>query len=181
MDYGKEREDELNRPKSEEIANKDWAYSNERNLRAFGNKIISSPDQINQPHPSSYPDQFNSPDQTNYPGQAPQLSSPSEGAEQVQINQELIQGDPNLPPGYKDDSIRKSAQDSININPEILQSIDKSALKTDDVLDPRAIEAIDNLVEKMNQDGDIASFYDAARDMTEVNLENSYNRKIGEQ
>ncbi len=77
----------------------------------------------------------------------------------------------NLPPMPKDTAIVESALDI---------PFDKNALKTTDKLSQTGIEAIDAAVEKLNQDGDIANFYDTARQMMEANLDNSYNRKLGE-
>ncbi|MDO4611643.1 MAG: hypothetical protein Q4B34_02175 [Candidatus Saccharibacteria bacterium] len=39
---------------------------------------------------------------------------------------------------------------------------------------------INKLEQKLNQDGDLSSFYDNARDMTSAYLENSFDRKLGE-
>lgn len=55
---------------------------------------------------------------------------------------------------------------------------EKAHIKTDDRLSDTAVAAIDQAKAKLDQDGDIASFYNTARDMMEVNLENSYNRKL---
>ena len=48
-----------------------------------------------------------------------------------------------------------------------------------DRLTEATITEISNLEEKLNQDGDMASFYDNIRDAMESNLANSYNRKLG--
>lgn len=50
-----------------------------------------------------------------------------------------------------------------------------------DYLSPAAIIEIDKLKEKLNQDGDLNSFYNDTRDLTEVNLDNSYQRKLYQQ
>lgn len=71
------------------------------------------------------------------------------------------------------------------LNPAIVQKDDtavsqfeKSHIKTEDRLSDTAVAAIDEAKAKLDQDGNIASFYDTARDMMETNLENSYNRKL---
>lgn len=52
-------------------------------------------------------------------------------------------------------------------------------IKTDHNLNSHGMTAIDEAISKLNQDGDIASFYETSRDMTEANLDNSFNRKVG--
>ena len=57
--------------------------------------------------------------------------------------------------------------------------INFSDLKTkEDRLDPKAVEVVDQAIHKLDQDGNIADFYETARNMTEAHLENSYNRKL---
>ena len=48
---------------------------------------------------------------------------------------------------------------------------------TGDHLDKAAITEIDNAIEELDQTGNISSFYDKARAMTESNLSNSFNNK----
>ena len=62
--------------------------------------------------------------------------------------------------------------------PPVPEQFEKSHIKTDDRLSDTAVAAIDQAKAKLDQDGDIATFYDTARNMMEVNLENSYNRKL---
>ena len=50
---------------------------------------------------------------------------------------------------------------------------------TGDHLSEATVTEIDTLTNKLNQDGDMASFYDNIRDAMESNLDNSYNRKLG--
>ena len=50
---------------------------------------------------------------------------------------------------------------------------------TNDHLAEATIAELSNLEEKLNQDHNMASFYDDVRDAMESNLENSYNRKLG--
>lgn len=80
----------------------------------------------------------------------------------------------------------KAETNQVALNPAITQvetpltppQFEKSHIKTDDRLSDTAVAAIDQAKTKLDQDGDIASFYDTARNMMEVNLENSYNRKL---
>lgn len=52
-------------------------------------------------------------------------------------------------------------------------------IKTEgDYLDKNSLAEIEKLEEKLNQDGDLNSFYDHTRDLTEVNLDNSFSRKL---
>lgn len=55
------------------------------------------------------------------------------------------------------------------------------AIRTEgDHLSSAAITEIDNAVSELGQTGDLATFYDKVQSLTEANLENSFNRKIGE-
>lgn len=49
---------------------------------------------------------------------------------------------------------------------------------TGDYLDKGSLAEIEKLEEKLNQDGDLNSFYDHTRELTEVNLDNSFSRKL---
>ena len=49
---------------------------------------------------------------------------------------------------------------------------------TGDYLDKGSLAEIEKLEEKLNQDGDLNSFYDQTRELTEVNLDNSFARKL---
>lgn len=49
---------------------------------------------------------------------------------------------------------------------------------TGDYLDKGSLAEIEKLEDKLNQDGDLNSFYDHTRDLTEVNLDNSFSRKL---
>ena len=61
-------------------------------------------------------------------------------------------------------------------------TVNLKAIRTDgDHLGKTAIAEVNQVIEKLAQTGDVSSFYDEARAMTGANLENSFNRKIGEQ
>ena len=52
-------------------------------------------------------------------------------------------------------------------------------IKTTDRLDPRSVEAIDEVMSQLDKDGDVVSFYDKSRNYMEKNIE-SFGRKIGD-
>ena len=79
----------------------------------------------------------------------------------------------NLPPNADMDEISKADPAKI-----IEASFDRTAIKTGDIISPDAIKEMDKATNKLNQTGDIADFYDTIRDAMEVNLDNSYNRKL---
>lgn len=79
---------------------------------------------------------------------------------------EIIELEPATPPTTPE---TPSTQDSTLPTPEI---------KTTEHLSDHGIKEIDAAISKLNQDGNIADFYDKARAMMEENLENSYNRKL---
>lgn len=55
-----------------------------------------------------------------------------------------------------------------------------SAIKTTgDHLDRAALDVIDQSIEKLKQTGNLSDFYGEARNLTEANLNNSFNRKLG--
>jgi hypothetical protein len=49
---------------------------------------------------------------------------------------------------------------------------------TGDYLDKGSMAEIEKLEDKLSQDGDLNSFYDETRNLTAVNLSNSFNRKL---
>ena len=53
-------------------------------------------------------------------------------------------------------------------------SFDKNKIKTKDSLSELGVQEVKQVISKLNQDGNAADFYDAAREMMEVNMENSY-------
>ncbi len=102
------------------------------------------------------------------------ISSPQEAEALPQTEPHDV--NPVMPPGYSYPEESPTDVTTETVNATIPP--DSKAIKTTDKLDARAVKIIDEAVEKLNQDGDIASFYDAARGMMEANLENSYNRKL---
>lgn len=79
-----------------------------------------------------------------------------------------------MPPGAKLDNAPKPLDQA-----EIIESsINKSALNTEGRLESAGVKEIDKAILKLNKTGNIADFYDTARDAMEVNLDNSYNRKL---
>ena len=77
----------------------------------------------------------------------------------------------NMPP-------RTSEDKEMDPNKIIEASFDRTVIKTDDKLNSGAIKEVDAAIVKLNQTGNIADFYDTARDAMEVNLSNSYNRTL---
>ncbi len=143
-----------------------------RDSREIGGKVVAnsapSPSQLPRaervPKPSEVP--LPTPDQS--PDQSPdQLNTL-----QTQAFENLITPGPTLEAPTK--------QNTAAIEEALNTPFDKTAFKTTDKLDQTGVEAIDAAVEKLNQDGDIANFYDTARQMMEANLDNSYDRKLGE-
>lgn len=53
-------------------------------------------------------------------------------------------------------------------------------IKTTDTLDPRSVEAIDEVMSQLDKDGDVVSFYDKSRYYMEKNIDESFGRKIGD-
>lgn len=51
---------------------------------------------------------------------------------------------------------------------------------TGDKLEKSSITEVDNAISQLNQTGNLSDFYDQIRGMTEVNLNNSFNRKLGD-
>ena len=84
------------------------------------------------------------------------------------------------------EAITDNKAEQVSINPAIIQKnndttipqIEEPNIKTDKFLSKEGIAAIDKAKAELDQTGDMASFYCEARDMMEVNLENSYNRKL---
>lgn len=54
---------------------------------------------------------------------------------------------------------------------------ERKAIRTTEKLEPSGIREVDNIINKLSQDGDAATFYTSARDMMEANMENSYGDK----
>ena len=81
--------------------------------------------------------------------------------------------DLNLPPN-------STREDSSNMDPAkvIEASFDRTAIKTGDKINPDALKEINKATSRLDQTGNIADFYDTIRDAMEVNLDNSYGRKL---
>ena len=69
---------------------------------------------------------------------------------------------------------------SINL-PEVKKqaSYNPDSIKTTgDKLEQSSITEVDNAINELNQTGNLSNFYEEIRSMTEVNLNNSFNRKL---
>lgn len=81
----------------------------------------------------------------------------------------IIPADMSLPPTHKEESNPSSPTPVFNY----------STIRVDkDRISKHAINEIIKLEDKLAQDGDLNSFYAAARDMTSAYLDNSFNRKL---
>ena len=58
-----------------------------------------------------------------------------------------------------------------NYNPDSIKT-------TGDKLEKSSITEVDNAITELNQTGNLGNFYEEIRSMTEVNLNNSFNRKL---
>ena len=146
-----------------DTTSEDWSNSTspERDNRNLGSKAISLPEASATPGSSELPDTLSTPNSQESPNAA------TASTEQIS---------PSMPPGYEATPVGSAdTTESATAIPEI----DNSVIKTEEFLDARAIKVVDNAINKLNQDGDIANFYDTARDMVETNLKNSYNRELG--
>ena len=135
-----------------------WGTSPDRNPRGIGNSAINSSHEatpVPRPETPKFPE-------------APHITS-----ETPSSTPELGQIVPAMPPGYD-----YEPSDQTAANPEANQAFDETALKTTDKLDLRAVKIVDDAIAKLNQDGNIADFYNTARGMMETHLDNSYNRKL---
>lgn len=71
-------------------------------------------------------------------------------------------------------------ENSINM-PEVRKesNYNPGSIKTTgDKLEKSSIIEVDNAITELNQTGNLSNFYDEIRSMTEVNLNNSFNRKL---
>ena len=71
-------------------------------------------------------------------------------------------------------------ENSINL-PEVKKSASynpDSIKTTGDKLESSSIAEIDNAINELNQTGNLTNFYEEIRSMTEVNLNNSFNRQL---
>ena len=134
-----------------------WGASPERNPRNLGNSAITSSGEatpVSRPEIPKFPE------------------APRAANESLNTAPELGQIVPAMPPGYAYES------PSQNTTSDATPGFDEAALKTADRLDSRAVKIVDDAIAKLNQDGNIADFYDTARGMMETHLDNSYNRKL---
>lgn len=102
----------------------------------------------------------------------PHESSSSLGEKLPSLDSRIVNLE--MPPGMK----QAAAPNQTEIINAIETSLNSNAIKTGDRLDSAGVKEIDNAIVKLNQTGDIADFYDTARDAMEINLDNSYNRKL---
>lgn len=138
MDYEKERN--LGVQSGEGI----WGATPERDARALGNKIISTPETI--------------------------VEDPNAERLGEILPAEPVLGTPNTltPPAPAAEEVK---------------DFDRHVVREEkgrDRISGYALAEIDKLERKLSQDGDLSSFYDAAREMTGAYLENSFDRKLGE-
>lgn len=145
--------------------------------QAIGNKVISTPgnpDSSAQPQ-SSQPANAQ-PNQPNHPSQPNQYAN-LEMPPGVPTPENLSNSGVKIETlGNSPKNSRKTPSDADILNQAL--SVDLDAIKTEDQLDPRAVETVDKAIHQLDKDGNIANFYDTARDMMETNLKNSYNRKL---
>lgn len=97
----------------------------------------------------------------------------------------------NLPPADTDNLLKTpetiaelgqitTLENAINVTPVAGQpTYNPDNIKTSgDRLEKSSIAEIDTAVEQLNQTGNLSDFYEEIRGMTEVNLNNSFNRKL---
>ena len=182
MDYGNTNDpqkfefDQLNLDTDE--MSWDSGATPSRDPRALGNKAISTPGNtpgnvpINTPEPA--PENTPNGAPNNLPESVPGIPNTPENQLGQIVNLEM-------PPGVEMPEMPDSLEQKALAEAQILAQtipLDAEAIKTDDQLDPRAVKIVDDAIHKLDQDGNVADFYDAARDMMETNLENSYHRKL---
>ena len=104
-------------------------------------------------------------------------SNDSLGPQSEKITEELESG-PKLGEVIDINPIKREPK---NDDPEPAKIIEASfdRIKTDKVLSSSGVETVErDIIKKFDKDGNAESFYRAARDAMEVNLDNSYNRKL---
>ena len=129
----------------------DWSSPLERNQREIGNKALSTPGE----------------------SQNPNLSSESAPTPEINLDPELgqvVQMD--MPPNHVSDDKELGVAETAAL------AVNMSSIKTKDKLAEEGVKEVDNIITKLNQDGNIADFYETARDMAYANLKNSYNREV---
>ncbi len=60
---------------------------------------------------------------------------------------------------------------------EVSEKFNRKKIKTGELLDDEGVGEVRAVIQKLNQDGNVADFYDTAREMMETNLVNSYGEK----
>ena len=82
--------------------------------------------------------------------------------------------EPTMPPMAAEETQTQSS-----LKTDIIEaSLDKTALNTEGRLESAGVKEIDKAISKLNRTGNVADFYETARDAMETNLNNSYNRKL---
>lgn len=82
--------------------------------------------------------------------------------------------EPTMPP-----MVAEETQTQPPLKTDIIEaSLDKSALNTEGRLESAGVREIDKAISKLKHTGNVADFYETARDAMETNLNNSYNRKL---
>lgn len=79
-----------------------------------------------------------------------------------------------MPPNASPDDI-----DRVDPAKVIEASFNRAAFKTGDKLDPNGVKEIDKAIANLGQTGNVADFYDTAREAMEANIDNSFGRKLG--
>lgn len=82
--------------------------------------------------------------------------------------------EPTMPP-----TMSEETQTQSSLKTDIIEaSLDKTALNTEGRLESAGVKEIDKAISELNRTGNVADFYETARDAMETNLNNSYNRKL---
>lgn len=174
------------------------SHTPDRDMRTMGNKAVSTANSPVNPADQNV---------ATAPNTAP-ISSPSETiAPEPPTTTELPMPDPNrspaqqanygkptpelgqvvsleMPPGVSPEQTSNhpepQSSSSATNEPQGAPSTPTShpSIKTTNRLNEHGVKNIDDAISKLGQDGNIADFYDLARDMMEENLENSYQRKL---
>ena len=126
----------------------DWSAPLERDHRSIGNKAMGAPE--------------TSPDKENVNSEVPDLTNMGKV---ISLDASRRDYNPKENP-----STAEVAEQAI--------SFDRKKIKTGETLEEAGVQEVQNVINKLNQDGNVADFYDTARDMMEANLDNSYNRKL---
>ncbi|MBO7718230.1 hypothetical protein J6S37_01905 [Candidatus Saccharibacteria bacterium] len=126
----------------------DWSAPLERDHRSIGNKAMGAPE--------------TSPDQENVNSEVPDLTNMGKV---ISLDASRRDYNPKENP-----STAEVAEQAI--------SFDRKKIKTGETLEEAGVQEVQNVINKLNQDGNVADFYDTARDMMEANLYNSYKRKL---